>query len=151
MEDLRLYNPTGIYADKEYGGGEQMELVNPEDPKAISREVIAGKVVKYLLTARGSDAFNPDYGGVALHHVQISPAYIPQLTFEVHTDVENCTAFIKNAEKNYSVDGERLSHIIVRDIRYNARLTPWRVDVYLEVFTTYGNRAQVVISNRQSV
>ena len=150
MQDLRLYNPTGIYAAREYGGSEQMKLVNPEDPTAVSIEVIAGKVVKFLLTARGSDAFNPEYGGVSMHHEQISQAYIPQLTFEIHNDVEACTRFIKNAEKNYSVGGERLSHIVVRDVRYDARLTPYRVDVYLEVFTTYGKSAVVAITNNTS-
>jgi len=148
VQDLRLYNPTGIYAEKDLGGGEQMRLVMPEDPTATSIEVIAGKVVKFLLTARGSDAFNPTYGGVSLHHVQISQAYIPQLTFEVHSDVEACTAFIKDMEKNYAVRGERLSHINVRDIRYDPRLTPYRIDVYLEIVTTLGKRAVVAITNQ---
>ena len=135
MLDLRLYNPTGNYTDQT-NSSEYMQLVRPEDPSASGIEVIAGKVVKYLLTGRGSDAFDPGYGGVSMHHTQISQAFIPQLTLEVHDDVRRCTEFIKRTDGN---DQERLLRINVLDIRYNARLSPDRVDVYLEILTTKNN------------
>lgn len=142
MLDLRLYNPTGNYADQT-NSSEYMQLVRPEDPSASGIEVIAGKVVKYLLTGRGSDAFDPGYGGVSMHHTQISQALIPQLTLEVHDDVRRCTEFIKRTDGN---DQERLLRINVLDIRYNARLSPDRVDVYLEILTTKNNRAVVALT-----
>ena len=142
MLDLRLYNPTGNYTDQT-NSSEYMQLVRPEDPSASGIEVIAGKVVKYLLTGRGSDAFDPGYGGVSLPHTQISPAFIPQLTLEVHDDVRRCTEFIKKTDGN---DQERLLRINVLDIRYNARLSPDRVDVYLEILTTKNNRAVVALT-----
>lgn len=142
MLDLRLYNPTGNYADQT-NSSEYMQLVRPEDPSASGIEVIAGKVVKYLLTDRGSDAFDPGYGGVSMHHTQISQALIPQLTLEVHDDVRRCTEFIKRTDGN---DQERLLRINVLDIRYNARLSPDRVDVYLEILTTKNNRAVVALT-----
>ena len=139
MLDLRLYNPTGNYTDQT-NSSEYMQLVRPEDPSASGIEVIAGKVVKYLLTGRGSDAFD---GGVSMHHTQISQAFIPQLTLEVHDDVRRCTEFIKKTDGN---DQERLLRINVLDIRYNARLSPDRVDVYLEILTTKNNRAVVALT-----
>ena len=143
--DLRLYTPTGNYADQN-NSSEYMQLVRPEDPSALGIEVIAGKVVKYMLTSRGSDAFDPDYGGVSMHHTQISQAFLPQLTLEVHDDVQRCTGFIKRSDGN---NQERLLRINVLDIRYNARLTPDRVDVYLEILTTKNNRAVVAITTNQ--
>ena len=142
MLDLRLYNPTGNYTDQT-NSSEYMQLVRPEDPSASGIEVIAGKAVKYLLTGRGSDAFDPGYGGVSMHHTQISQAFIPQLTLEVHDDVRRCTEFIKKTDGN---DQERLLRINVLDIRYNARLSPDRVDVYLEILTTKNNRAVVALT-----
>ena len=52
MLDLRLYSPTGNYADRN-NVSEYMQLVRPDDPSALDIEVIAGKVVKFLLTSRG--------------------------------------------------------------------------------------------------
>lgn len=145
MLDLRLYSPTGNYADRN-NVSEYMQLVRPDDPSALDIEVIAGKVVKFLLTSRGSDAFTPEYGGVSMHHPQISQAFIPQLTLEVHDDVRRCTEFIKSTDGN---EQERLLRINVLDIRYNALLSPDRVDVYLEILTTKNNRAVVVITTNQ--
>lgn len=78
-----------------------------------------------------------------MHHTQISQAFIPQLTLEVHDDVRRCTEFIKRTDGN---DQERLLRINVLDIRYNARLSPDRVDVYLEILTTKNNRAVVALT-----
>lgn len=78
-----------------------------------------------------------------MHHTQISQAFIPQLTLEVHDDVRRCTEFIKKIDGN---DQERLLRINVLDIRYNARLSPDRVDVYLEILTTKNNRAVVALT-----
>lgn len=145
MLDLRLYSPTGNYADRNRLS-EYMQLVKPDDPSALDIEVIAGKVVKFMLTSRGSDAFVPEYGGVSMHHAQICKTFIPQLTLEVHDDVRRCTEFIKNTDSH---DQERLLRINVLDIRYNAILSPDRVDVYLEILTTKNNRAVVAITTRQ--
>ena len=56
--------------------------------------------------------------------------------------------FIKRSEENAQVDGERLANVIVRDVRYDPVLYPNRLDVYLEVVTTYGKRAVVCINNK---
>ena len=123
-----------------------MDRVLPDDPSAKSIEVIAGKVVKFMLTEKGSDAFNPDYGGTSMHYLQMSPAFMPQFRSEVYADVAACEAFIKNAELDSELEGEMLDHINVVQILYDPVVSPDRVDVYLEVFTTYGKRAVVSIT-----
>lgn len=57
--------------------------------------------------------------------------------------MRRCTEFIKKTDGN---DQERLLRINVLDIRYNARLSPDRVDVYLEILTTKNNRAVVALT-----
>lgn len=147
MIDLRMYKPSGNFEDTR-SNTEVMSAVNAEDSTATSIEVIAGKVVKYMLTEKGSDAFDADYGSTSMHYVQLSPDYLPQFKREVLIDVENCQRYIKEKETDYSVDGERLYTIELLDIRYEPWLTPGRVDVYIEIVTTYGKRACVAITSR---
>lgn len=144
MIDLKYYEVTGVYADG-HRTSELTERLAPDAPVARSIEVIAGKVVKYLLTARGSDAFNPGYGGIAFQSTHINERYMPQFTLEINKDVENCEYDLKNIDRRDNVEGERLFKIYVRDIRYSPRTDPGRVDVYLEIVTTYDNRAVVCI------
>ena len=147
MIDMRLYKPSGNYEDVNFIS-EGMERVVPDDATATSIEVIAGKVVKYMLTEKGSDAFDPDYGGTSMHYQQISSAFLPQFRREVGIDVENCQKYIKETEIARNVEGERLLNINLLKVVYKPRVTPNRVDVYLEIITTYGKRACVAITSR---
>lgn len=147
MEDMRLYEPSNQYEDI-YQVTENMNRVLPDDPTATSIEVIAGKVVKFMLTEKGSDAFEPEYGSISMHYQQMSPSFLPQFKREVAMDVENCYRFIKKAEAANNVEGELLAKINVLKIVYDALRTPWRVDVYIEIITTYGKHAVVSITPR---
>lgn len=147
MLDMRLYSPSGIYVDSQLVS-EEMDRVVPDDPTATGMEVIAGKVVKFMLTEKGSDAFNQDYGGTSMHWLQIAPQSLPQFKREVFQDVQNCIKFLKNAELDNEVTGERLYTINLLRVAYDPRLSPNRVDVYLEIITTLGKRAVVAITPR---
>jgi hypothetical protein len=147
MQDIRLYKPSGIYTDKKQFI-EIMYGVNPDDSTARSIEVIAGKVVKYMLTVKGSDAFDPDYGSTSMHYLHMSAMFFPQFKREVYADVENCENFIKRAEQSMGTASDKLYKINVLDIVYNIKNTPDRVDVHLEILTTQGKRACVAITNR---
>ncbi len=147
MLDIRLYKPSGLYVD-EKDFVELMERVVPADATAKSIEVIAGKVVKYMLTEKGSDAFNQDYGSTSMHYRHMSEMFFPQFKREVAIDVNNCMNYIKKTEFEGGVEGEKLYKINILKIVYNRKYTPDRVDVYLEVLTTYGKRACVAITNR---
>ena len=148
MIDLRLYKPSGQYVYNTHNEVEIMDSVVPDDTTTSSIEVIAGKVVKFMLTEKGSDAFNPDYGSISMHHMQISQIYIPELRREVDVDVAYCERFLKQAEIDCNVVGEKLYKINVMDVVYKPLITPNRVDVYLEIITTYGKHACVAITNR---
>lgn len=145
MPDMRLYCPTGIYDGVEKSS-EEMGRVVPDDPVADGIEVIAGKVVKFLLTEKGSDAFNPLYGGTSMHYKQISPTFLPQYKREVFQDVENCRKFLLEADLEYGVNGEKLQTINLLKVVYDPVRTPNRVDVYIEIITTFGKRAVVAIT-----
>ena len=147
MLDMRLYKPSDNFEDAQKYI-EEMDRVIPDDPTARSIEVIAGKVVKYLLTEKGSDAFDFNYGGTSMHYRQIAPEFLPQFRREVAIDVENCERYIKDKEVSNGVEGERLHSIKLLKVVYEPRLTPTRVDVYLEIFTTYGKHACVAITSR---
>ena len=147
MQDIRLYKPSGVYVDA-HDFVEIMEDVNPDDSTAVSIEVIAGKVVKYMLTTKGSDAFNADYGSVSMHYLHMSEIFFPQFKREVYADVANCENYIKAMEQASSVTSDKLYKINVLNIVYNRKLSPDRVDVYLEILTTQGKRACVAITNR---
>mgnify|MGYP006873166750 CR=1 FL=1 len=147
MLDIRLYKSTADY-DVVDLISEEMTRAYPDDPTARSIEVIGGKVVKFLLTRKGTDAFNPDYGGTALHNNQISESYLPQIALELNIDVENCYNFIKATELSADVVGEKLLRIDIDDIAYDPDVDPTRIDVYLTIYTTYGKHAVVAITNK---
>jgi hypothetical protein len=147
MIDIRLYKPSGEYYDTN-NSSEGMDRVVPDDAIARSIEVIAGKVVKFMLTEKGSDAFDGEYGGTSMHYQQMSQMFLPQFKREVHTDVENCEKYIKKSEIANNVSGEKLLTINVLKISYDPVRTPTRVDVFLEINTTLGKRACVAITNR---
>lgn len=147
MLDMRLYNPTGVYDGVERIS-ERMERVIPDDASASGIEVIAGKVVKFLLTEKGSDAFTPEYGGTSMHWQQIASASLPQFKREVFQDIQNCEKFLKSSDNAYGVNGEKLLAINLLKVVYDPRVSPNRVDVYIEIVTTRGKRAVVAITPR---
>lgn len=150
MSDLRLYQSTNkIYrsATEHY---EEMDPVGVEEPEAAGIEVLAGKVVKFLLTRRGTDAFYPNYGGIALHHGQICDAYIPKLRIEMLDDIDRCSAYIAQGEEQLAstdTTSERLYTINLKSLVYNQRENPTRIDVYIEIIGTSGKREVVAITN----
>lgn len=145
--DMRLYTPSGVYLDSRLVT-EEMDRVAPDDPSADGIEVIAGKVVKFLLTEKGSDAFNPLYGGTSMHWRQIAPQSLPHFKREVFQDIQNCIKFLRQADFEYENEGERLKTINLLRVAYDPYRTPNRVDVYIEVITTLGKRAVVAITPR---
>lgn len=142
--DVRLYNNTGTFEDV-YDISELTAKAHADDKNATPIEVIANKVVKFLLTSKGSDAFDSDYGGVALHYGQISESFMPRFTLEMQNDVRRCKEFIRITETALDVSREKLSNIILRDIKYNFKNTPDRVDVYIEIITNKNNTAIVAV------
>lgn len=150
MIDTRLYSATNRIVRNNEVHYEEMDLVTADSTPATSVEILANKVVKFMLTARGTDAFEPNYGGVSMHHGQICDAYLPKLRLEVLDDISRCQTYINQSESQLAAndaDSERLYTIVLRDIRYNPLVTPTRVDVYIEIISTTGKREVVAITN----
>ena len=104
--DLKLYTQT-TQVNASIGANDDAKIYSTEasamaEPAADGLEVLANKVVKYMLTGKGSDAFNPDYGSTSMHHRQIERSYIPMLRLEIMEDLRRCLAFIKATEDNDS-------------------------------------------------
>lgn len=149
MTDVRLYNGSGNTTVRESSTSEHMTRSIAGDPVAYGLEVLGNKVVKFLLTYKGTDAFNPEYGGVALHYGQISESFIPRLTLEMQNDLSRCKEFIQRTELSMANTEERLSNIVLKEIRYAPAVDPGRVDVSIEIVTNKKNRAVVSLTSRQ--
>lgn len=140
MIDIRLYTNTGTYADLQ-SSSELMSANALADIPAYGVEVIANKVVKFLLTAYGSDVLDPEYGGWAFTHSQMAESYIPKFTLELQDDIARCLGYVNAAESSMDSTAEKLQAISIKSIDYNAVLTPDRLDVTLEIYTTYNRTA----------
>lgn len=150
MEDLRLYKSINKITRNATEYYEEMEAVGVEATPASSVEVLAGKVVKFLLTRKGTDAFYPDYGGIALHHGQICDAYIPKLRIEMLDDIERCSDYILSGESQLATtdtSSERLYSITLVKLEYDQLKDPGRLDVYIEITSTSGKKEVVAITN----
>ena len=145
--DIRLYNNTGKY-EAYTDASELTAKSKADDPNANGLEILANKVVKFLLTYKGTDALEPEYGGIALHYGQIAKSFMPRFTLEMQNDVYRCRAYLRSAEKLLPNTREKIADIIIKDIRYNDRLSPDRVDVFIEIITNKNNRALVAIPSR---
>ena len=112
-------------------------------------EVLSGKVVKFLLTRRGSDAFDPSYGGIALHHANVSRSYLPKLAMELADDISRCTTYIAEAEKSLPQGLSRLSRINIIGVQYDESSRD-TITVRLEIITTKSEKAYVVLKDTQN-
>ena len=147
MIDLRFYKSVDNITKTTEVFNERMELSVSSEPVAHSIEILAGKVVKYLLTAKGSDAFDPNYGGISLHHTQMSEDYLPKFRLEVLEDLANCADYIRSTSEkqldDYDTESDRLYTINLIDIKY---VVFTRVDVYIEIISTNGKHHVVTIT-----
>lgn len=142
--DLRLYRRTGQYETRD--NAERTDPVAADAPVATGLESLAGKVVKYLLTPKGSDAFEPDYGGTALHDAQTAESYLPALRLDVQSDISRCADYIRRAEQGLPTGSERLARLILAGVEYDAEARPANVAVRVEIVTTAGRRALVALA-----
>lgn len=145
--DLRYYvsmNNVTYTRDEFY---EKMVLSAIDSPVTSSIEILGSKVVKFLLTERGSDAFNPDYGGVSMHHVQLSEEDMPKFRLEVLDDIAKCTEYIINTSESQlafnDTESARLASITLVDITY---ATLAQIDVYIDILSTIGKHQVVTIT-----
>jgi hypothetical protein len=145
--DLPINIETGVYSAgrKLETRNEWMDGAEAKTPPASRLECIAGKVVKFMMTTIGSDAYDPNYGSFLPTYRQVAESMIPKLYIEIQNDLVRCTAFIKEIERDLGDTVERLSSVTLVDLIYNPRTTPDRIDVYINIKTTAGNTAVLVV------
>ena len=149
--DIALYNTTGEITEgmaAGYVSRDESTTYAPAD-SACTRtqtETIAGKVLKFLLTYRGTDAFYPEYGGTALHWKNFSPSRMQEFRMELQDDIVRCIDFMRQKESSLPAGSDRLLSIQVAEITYAREADPTRLDVHLVITTAQGNMAAVRIT-----
>lgn len=139
MRDLRIYHRTGTY-DVIYTGSEEMEGGLLSEAPASEIEVLANRVVKFLLTSRGSDVFDPDYGSYLPTYTQVAQSLIPRMRLEVLEDLKRCREYIQAADKEQD-NPFKLYSLTLKEFRYNPNTDRSRIDIFIEVVSEEGQSA----------
>lgn len=118
---------------------EHMSIASLSDTHADGLETLANKVVRFLLTTKGSFIFDPEYGSTAFAYSQVSREFIPKLRLEVQRDITRCFKYIKSTENPLDTsDRAKLGSLILRAVEYNPYKTTGCA-VKIEIITTTGN------------
>ena len=148
--DIKIYHPgeipTGVEAFTRYNDklekyayknstSEKYKESPLTDAPVNTLEVIGGKVVKFMLTAKGSDAFAPEYGANLTLYNFINKSLAARIKFDISRDIFRCAEYIKGTEKSLPINSEKLLAIIFLEFRYSMDIRT-RFDVYLEIRTT---------------
>ena len=151
LKDIRLYYNThrysssDLYREEEYINhdlSEEMGSAPLDAPVVGYLNTLANKVVKFMLTSRGSDAFNPNYGAYAISQTNIHQGHRARFMYDISNDVASCAAYIK-ATETPGPNGDRLDYIKLVEVKYLPIEKPFNIHVYLEIITMNGNRALV--------
>jgi len=146
--DIRLFSDTEAGGGFLYREGDSSSLFTAssiEDIVTSGVEIIAGKVLKFLLTSKGSDPFDKEYGAYLTSFTQISESYVPRMALEVRSDIKRCQDYITREEASLPDTQEKLSHITLLKIDYNPKLIRDRVDIHIEIKTNKNNTAALRI------
>lgn len=132
MSDLRLY--------REIAYQQPMEIVDVTGNRTSRLETIANKVVKYILTDRGSDLVDLSYGSATMPTVNTNMQLI---TYSVSNIISSCVSFIKNSEKSLSNTVEKLDKVTLLSVEIIDRTT---LKIRISIFTTFKNYALLDVS-----
>jgi len=137
--DLPLYS---INTEKFYTlTGDMMEPSAIGAPVVSGIEVLANKVVKYLLTIQGSDVMDKTYGCSLVEYTQITKSRLPVLQLELVNALSRCTTYIKAGEATDAALDSRLHHIELTKLTYNPSTLRDTVHIYLKIVAQSGQNA----------
>lgn len=136
--DIRIFSNTSIYS-KTDPLTELMVSAPLESAAATRLETIAGKVVRFLLTSRGSDALEPSYGSYLPTYTQIAEASLPRMQMDLLNDLRRCQAYICAAEKTLPAGEEKLRTVSLQKLQYAPGGDRGRIDIFVEITTTADN------------
>jgi hypothetical protein len=141
-KDLRYFIGTDVMYDPL---NENTTTVDMLATPTSGSEVLANKVVKYLLTYRGSDAIEPYYGGTALHQTNFDESYIPQLRTMLLSDIADCISYIKSTETEYTE--YKLGDVDLVEFTYDSTSKDIQLHVHIAVYDTDGNKTPLFIKS----
>ena len=142
--DIRIYNyatdltpkQTDELDDFAYSGhvSELMDESPLLSSPATRVETLAGKIVKFILTAYGSDAFDPEYGSYLTMYTLISPLIAIRMRLDIKNDLLRCMRMIRQSEKELPPNTDRIATTALLELKYNPAIAD-RVDVYIRIST----------------
>lgn len=147
--DLKLFN-SGSTVD--FGVNNlvlnKLESDYITSPTTSRLEDIANKVVKFLLTEYGSNAFDTTYGSNWIKLVQISQDYIPQYIMTISSDIESCVSYIKNNELSLSTSIEKLYTVKFNGLEFSTAELSSNTEILISItiYTTFGNKASFTLT-----
>jgi phage baseplate assembly protein W len=130
--------------------GNQMKEASPQGPVVNGLEVVANKVVKYLLTIKGSDMVDPTYGCTLMEYTQITKNHLPRLQLELLSAIKNCKAFIQANEQKDSAGDYRLRNIELIKLEYGRAPLKDTVHIHLRITARSGKDALLEIPLKRS-
>ena len=114
-----------------------------ELPTATELEVLANKVVKFLLTVQGSDVLDPEYGCGLLEYTQITRNDLPRLQLEIINALERCAVYIKAGEVTGQTDAHLLHSLELTQLEYSREAPRDSVHIYLRITAKTGQEALI--------
>lgn len=144
MSDIRLFNKTGNYEGVIIGEpeAEKMSSSMLSQSAATGLEVLANKVTKYMLTAKGTFSLFPEYGSRLTMYGQIRRQAIPRIHLELTEDVRACARYIQDHEdEGMPTTAKKLAYLKLERLHYDPVLTPFRLDVFIRVTSADGESA----------
>lgn len=145
MSDIQLYKRTGDFPYDEKLI-EELDGVLLDSIKITNRRhVICNKVLKFFLTEKGSDLFNPEYGARSLPITQMDESYLPKFKLEFEEDIRRCLEYYKKSERKHK---ERLSRIRLKTLRMreDKTKTQAKVEIVIEIITNKNTRASIELN-----
>jgi hypothetical protein len=122
-----------------YRRGEILTSSGLVNAPASRLETIANKVAKYMLTTKGSDALDAEYGSYLPTYQTMTEGLLPRTQVEISGDIIACTQAIQNSELDLLDTIEKLDSIALLEIQFYKKQL--RLEVYIQVSTTFGNSA----------
>lgn len=150
MTDLKLFNKDSVV---EFGTDKvKLNLLKSDtiSAPAVSRlEVLTNKVVKFLLTEYGSNAFDPTYGSNWVTMTQVAQPYIPKFIITVNSDIDRCISYIKAGEQDLSNSLDKLQTVKFNGLEYSTLEPTFTTQILISItiYTTLGNKAVFSLSN----
>jgi phage baseplate assembly protein W len=127
------------------GGEDTMTDSMLTSNSATGVEVLAGKVIKYLMTIQGTDAINPEYGCNIMTYTQIAKNDLAKFQLELISALSSCATSIKASESDVTDSSTKLDSIQLVKMVYNQGVIRDQVDIYIKITSMTGEDALLEI------